>query len=950
MDKIVTFIGFIQNAVAPSKRNRNSNRTSRSSARVFNDSFPRASASFRKDSFDSGFNSANGGLEDTAPSGENKMNRTKACAFTEQGLDTLRGEVREIEPLRCGPSKRSANMSFDGGLTSAAVLPPAVIPMSSETLHGDLSEAVGKDTPAGVDSKMEGDSKNKANLPSLQDSRLLSPGKQHKNQTKDRKGLKQCKDLTNKASLPDIFSNAGKSFVEVNQLSAFKRMSFRKTTAVKVRAEASTIEPASKEEAIGNRNGRKSRLKVPIVKLKSKNGKDGSCKEYAICQAEQVKNTKEQTVPAQGVKIFYEDNNRFVSEKGGERGTMKNGKGGLRPGTALGKWIKRHGNKVAPAPLDDLASDAEKISPTEQALVQKEKKIQKKARSETIVPYASIGVDEETLALDKREKQGLTISSKTALTDGEDEKRGSSRLKACEKVYTMRDKSFNRATSPENEVTRLSPLNSSFYKETLKELPLKENDNDSQKTQPKKQDRVEDSIFTRKDNANFSEDSDMFGVYEELGRKSRLPDLPSLVTDHYSQPFPTKRIFKKISENLIKSEDDSLKLDESGPHDTKHIDVVARKKECKQRVVPDDSKVQNPTTINVKREVVGCTEIGKLPLIHDPESQRLAKMDIRPERKVSPHEWSNSSAQNTESSVRALPSIRDFKNQKQVVLEKTPSSATDCPRPLLYIPARGFMKLSKDLQQSMVLANSAEGLSTDNSVSKATFNGGKPCLPSIKTHNEQMVEEFLAKQKLKQMKQQEMENDFEGWDDEEEPEVIKQILERPVTAKIPRYPAHWGPLPNERPPGRGGEGYCLGVIWRNTGKINITDSSSEGMFRLCHGGLQFISSFSLLFLTSILNISTELMRSGFFLGSQPETIETRLLLFRVISPLQSDLENNNDDYNIYIFSSDDHDNHQFSRKAKTTAPHFVFIFPIMLSWNLQYLQFVNKIVQQNISF
>ena len=836
MDKIVTFIGFIQNAVAPSKRNRNSNRTSLSSARVFNDSFPRASASFRKDSFDSGFNPANGGLEDTAPSGENKRNRTKACAFTEQGLDTLRGEVREIEPLRCGPSKRSANMSFDDGLTSAAVLPPSVIPMSSETLHGDLSEAVGKDTPAGVDSKMEGDSKNKANLPSLRGSRLLSPGKQHKNQTKDRKGLKQCKDLTNKANLPDIFSNAGKSFVEVNQLSAFKRMSFRKTTAVKERAEASTIESASKEEAIGNRNGRKSRLKVPIVKLKSKNGKDGSCKEYAICQAEQVENTKEQTVPAQGVKIFYEDNNRFVSEKGGERGTMKNGKGGLRPGTALGKWIKRHGNKVAPAPFDDLASDAEKISPTEQALVQKEKKIRKKARSETIVPYASIGVDEETLALDKREKQGLTISSKTALTDGEDEKRGSSRLKACEKVYTMRDKSFNRATSPENEVTRLSPLNSNFYKETLEDLSLQENDYDSQKTQPKEQDRVEDSIFTRKANANSSKDSDMFGIFEELERKSGLPDLPSLVTDHYSQPFPTKRRFKKISENLIKSEDDSLKLDESGPNDTKQIDVVARKKECKQRVVSYDSKVQNPTTFNVKREFVGCTEIGKLPLIRDPESQRLAKMDIRPERKVSPHEWSDSSTQNMESSVRALPSIRDFKNQKQVVLEKTPSSATDCPRPL-YIPARGFMKLSKDLQPSMVLANGAEGLSTDNGVSKATFNGGKACLPSIRTHNEQMVEEFLAKQKLKQMKQQEMENDFEGWDDEEEPEVIKQILERPVTAKIPRYPAHWGPLPNERPPGRGGEGYCLGVIWRNTGKINVTDSSSEGMFRLCHGGI-----------------------------------------------------------------------------------------------------------------
>lgn len=836
MDKIVTFIGFIQNAVAPSKRNRNSNRTGGSSGRVLIDSFPRAFASFRKDSFDSGFNSANGGLEDTALSGENNMNRTKACAFTEQGLDTLRGEVREIEPLKCGPSKRSANMSFDGGLSSAAVLPPVVIPMSSETLHDDLSEAVGKDTPACVDGKIESDSKNKANLPSLLGSRVLSPGKQHKNQIKDRKGLKQSKVLTSKANLPDIFSKAGKSFVEVNQLSVFQGMSFRKTTAVKEKAKASTIEPEPKEEAISNSKGRKSRLKVPIVKLKSKNGKDGSRKEYAICQGEQLKNTKEQTVPVQGMKIYYEDNNRFVSEKG-ESGTMKNGKGGLRPGTALGKWIKRHGNKVAPAPLDYLASDAEKISPKGQALVQKDKKIQKQACSETIGPYANMGMDEATHALDKREKQGIMISSKTALTDGKDYKRGTSRLKAWEKAETTRDKSLkNRATSPENEVTRLFPVNNGFYKETLEDLSLEENDNDSQKTQPKEQDRVEDSTFTRKDNANFSEDSDMFGKYEELERKSGLPDLPPLVTDDYSQPFPTKRRFKKISKNLVKSEDDSLKLDESGQHDTKQIDAIDRKKECRQRVVSDNSKIQNPTKFNVKREVVGCTQIGKLPMIRVPESQRLSKMDIR-QREVGPHEWSNSLAQNTGSSIRALPSIHDFKNQKQVVLEKTPSSATDCPRSLLYIPARGFMKLSKDLQQSIVLANSAEGLSTDNSVSKATFNGGKACLPSIKTHKRQMVEDFLAKQKLKQMKQQEMENDFEGWDDEEEPEVIKQILERPVTAKMPRYPAHWGPLPNERPQGRGGEGYCLGVIWRNSGKINMTDSSSEGMFRLCRGGI-----------------------------------------------------------------------------------------------------------------
>ena len=43
------------------------------------------------------------------------------------------------------------------------------------------------------------------------------------------------------------------------------------------------------------------------------------------------------------------------------------------------------------------------------------------------------------------------------------------------------------------------------------------------------------------------------------------------------------------------------------------------------------------------------------------------------------------------------------------------------------------------------------------------------------------------------------------------------------------------------------------------------------------------------------------MRSAFFLGLQPETIETRLLLFRVISPLQPVLENNIMTIIIYIY-------------------------------------------------
>jgi len=62
-------------------------------------------------------------------------------------------------------------------------------------------------------------------------------------------------------------------------------------------------------------------------------------------------------------------------------------------------------------------------------------------------------------------------------------------------------------------------------------------------------------------------------------------------------------------------------------------------------------------------------------------------------------------------------------------------------------------------------------------------------------------------------KKLELKDDFESWG-EPEPEEVKRILERPISAKLPPYPAHWDPLPNERPPWRGGQGYCLGVTWK----------------------------------------------------------------------------------------------------------------------------------------
>ena len=48
-------------------------------------------------------------------------------------------------------------------------------------------------------------------------------------------------------------------------------------------------------------------------------------------------------------------------------------------------------------------------------------------------------------------------------------------------------------------------------------------------------------------------------------------------------------------------------------------------------------------------------------------------------------------------------------------------------------------------------------------------------------------------------KKLELEDDFEGW-----------VNQSPHLGAADISPAHWEPLPNERFPGSGGQGYCLG--------------------------------------------------------------------------------------------------------------------------------------------
>ncbi|KAJ7337258.1 hypothetical protein OS493_010115 [Desmophyllum pertusum] len=113
---------------------------------------------------------------------------------------------------------------------------------------------------------------------------------------------------------------------------------------------------------------------------------------------------------------------------------------------------------------------------------------------------------------------------------------------------------------------------------------------------------------------------------------------------------------------------------------------------------------------------------------------------------------------------------------------------------------------------------------------KPKWHGGGPCLPSIRPGKTQIVDNFLEKHRRKM--QREMEEDFEGWG-EPEPKEVKRILERPLSAKLPHYPANWDRLPKESPPGRGGQGYCLGLVWNKPESASfLSDASSEDISEL----------------------------------------------------------------------------------------------------------------------
>ena len=232
-------------------------------------------------------------------------------------------------------------------------------------------------------------------------------------------------------------------------------------------------------------------------------------------------------------------------------------------------------------------------------------------------------------------------------------------------------------------------------------------------------------------------------------------------------------------------------------HNTKRIAVESPPRDsrvdARQVALQSDSNFQSSETFEIKKGVVRSQPIRK------PEAQK------------------------------GLPYLAAPKKQNGGAVGNLLCSATANPCFPLVRPNQATGQASAVLPTSSLLLNNQQCASSSsyNTIEKPQWNNGKPCLPSIKPERKQLVEDFLEKHRRKQ--QQELEDDFESWgEQDEEPEEVKRILERPMTARLPRYPTHWDPLPNERPPGRGGQGYCLGVLWKKPEKSFLSESSSEG--------------------------------------------------------------------------------------------------------------------------
>ena len=876
MDKIVTFFGYISSYVASSRRNGRSDEENSSNAK--------RSRKSQESSNDSGINSTKEELKGES-SGVKKLNRSKTSAFTEASLDTLRGEVRVIKPspvrfdsLQSDSAKKSAKMNVFSDKISS-IFPPVDRHKSSTTnarIDG-IKTSVKDENLARPSFQGLNNPHTAGTLPSAyrQPEELLSK-EAHRG-----KG-NPCinKHLRRTKGLPNIFSNVGKSFVETNQLAVFDRASFRKKPAGDKEPVVPVEKPAM-EDSSGYGNGQKSRMEVTeLPKAKKKKKKDkGKGKGNEGRQDEEHGKERCRNAQEGGVKGCDEgisrqsEQERKVAEKATAEDTegMKNNSRRQRPGTALGRWIKRRSNAVAPAPLDDSFSEAIGCAQTKDqgSLVNKERVDKDASERGDFCPSTTPRVTTVLVSECHENVSILMPKGEPRVSPEEDVQRNICNKKVPEQVdgspTEMVKDEETCSTKPAKEEIPLrvkdTPIVPSKEQEK-KAFPEEARDCNNTKREeastgmvpppyPVKRDLLKETLENISLAAlNDTTQQPKVSMKKELNIKKVESPFHHMRKEHVEacdqEPMSStlKAGFGGNCENVERAGFESRSgVSQSSNLKENSILVPCKTILVKQRpvktvkkksIAEDSSKVKGKRKHNTKRIAVessprdSCVDAGKVAFPSDSNFQSSETFEIK-KGVVSSQPIREGCSLSGKSVVqRGLPYLTEPKNQNRGAMGNSLCSATANPMFPLLGPNQATRQASTVLPTSNLHLNSEQCASSSfhNTAEKPKWQGGKPCLPSIKPERKQTVENFLDKYKRKQQK--EIEDDFESWGEHEEPEEVKRILERPLTARLPRYPAHWEPLPNERPPGRGGQGYCLGVLWKKPEKSFLSESSSEG--------------------------------------------------------------------------------------------------------------------------
>ena len=389
MDKFVTFIGYIQNFVMPSRRNESTEHAGASSEkRNLSEnkaylpqakSHPRAGLNISKDSSGRGFNSGIGG----STSGEME----EADGSSERDGIFLPSEVEKARTPRPKCKMFVYNeqpKKFDSVKTdscrSQAVLPPVDTvssPCSNAARHFDtigVMAAQRQTSTATSPEKLRESGKKQTSLPSCSAARDLPHDQMTKQRTRhDNRGNK---DLQRRNGLPDIHSTEGKPLVQLRQPS-IPNVPIRREAAAPVLVADTLSFDNEEDDWIFPPKDQKAGLKLPKLKKKKKNKKkkdfgnshSGSPSgQGGMAGKKESKNPVEKGKLCAGVSKCEDAEVEKLSEErsiesGGERNVL-NGREQQRqqrPRTALGRWLKKRSNSVAPAPFDDVISDARDV-------------------------------------------------------------------------------------------------------------------------------------------------------------------------------------------------------------------------------------------------------------------------------------------------------------------------------------------------------------------------------------------------------------------------------------------------------------------------------------------------------------------------------------------------------------------------------------------------------------